>query len=123
MEDRRGQSSGPLGGGGFPIPMGAGGGGLGLIILVVLALLFGGNIVGGGGSSGPLNPGGIDETVTQADSGTQPGTQTGTFVLPDDKKLTGIRDLTFSLADANGTKLSNREATVKVYDVLLAGRR
>jgi hypothetical protein len=53
----------------------------------------------------------------------QPGTQTGTFVLPDDKKLTGIRDLTFSLADANGTKLSNREATVKVYDVLLAGRR
>jgi uncharacterized protein len=78
MEDRRGQSSGPLGGGGFPIPMGAGGGGLGLIILVVLALLFGGNIVGGGGSSGPLNPGGIDETVPQADSGTQPGTQTGT---------------------------------------------
>jgi predicted metalloprotease len=78
MEDRRGQSGGPLGGGGFPIPMGAGGGGLGLIILVVLALLFGGNIVGGGGSSGPLNPGGIDETVPQADSGTQPGTQTGT---------------------------------------------
>ena len=54
MEDRRGQSSGPLGGGGFPIPMGAGGGGLGLIIIVVLALLFGGNIFGGGGSSGPL---------------------------------------------------------------------
>ena len=76
MEDRRGQSSGPLGGGGFPIPMGAGGGGLGLIIIVVLALLFGGNIFGGGGSSGPLDPGGVDQTVPQADPGSQPGTET-----------------------------------------------
>jgi predicted metalloprotease len=70
MEDRRGQSS-PLGRGGIPIPMGAGGGGLGLIIIVVLALLFGGNIFGGGGSGGPLNPGGIDETVPQANPGSQ----------------------------------------------------
>ena len=70
MEDRRGQSS-PLGGGGIPIPIGAGGGGLGLIIIVVLALLFGGNIFGGGGSGGPLNPGGIDETVPQANPGSQ----------------------------------------------------
>jgi predicted metalloprotease len=69
MEDRRGQSS-PLGGGGIPIPIGAGGGGIGLIIIVVLALLFGGNIFGGG-SGGPLNPGGIDETVPQANPGSQ----------------------------------------------------
>ena len=74
MEDRRGQG-GPLGGGGlpFPIPMGKAGGGIGgLIVLVVLALLFGGNITGGGGSSGPLDPGGIDEPVPQAPSGSQP---------------------------------------------------
>ena len=58
-----------------------------------------------------------------SDVALQPGTQTGTFVLPDDKTLTGRRDLTFALADATGTKLPNREATVKVYDVLLAGRR
>jgi uncharacterized protein len=74
MEDRRGQATGPLGGGGlpFPIPTGKAGGGVGLLILVVLALLFGGNIIGGGGSSGPLNPGGVDETVPQAPSGSQP---------------------------------------------------
>ena len=49
IEDRRGQSSGPFGGGGgIPIPMGVGGGGIGLIVIVVLALLFGGNILGGG---------------------------------------------------------------------------
>ena len=75
MEDRRGQSGG-VGGGGlpFPIPMGKAGGGIGgLIVIVVLALLFGGNIVGGGDSSGPLNPGGVDETVPQAPSGSQPG--------------------------------------------------
>ena len=73
IEDRRGQSSGPLGGGGFPIPMGVGGGGLGVIVLVVLALLFGGNILGGGGGGGPLSPGGMDETVPPASSGTAPG--------------------------------------------------
>ena len=33
IEDRRGQSSGGLGGGGLPIPMGVGGGGLGLVIV------------------------------------------------------------------------------------------
>ena len=57
----------------FPIPVGQGGGGLGLIVIVVLALLFGGNIFGGGGSSGPLDPGGVDETVPPARSGSQPG--------------------------------------------------
>jgi len=39
IEDRRGQSSGPLGGGGLPIPMGVGGGGLGLVIVVGLTVL------------------------------------------------------------------------------------
>ena len=77
IEDRRGQSSGPLGGGGLPIPMGVGGGGIGLILIVVLALLFGGNILGGGDGGGPLSPGGIDETVPPASSGAQPGTTTG----------------------------------------------
>jgi len=73
IEDRRGQSSGPFGGGGgIPIPMGVGGGGIGLILIVVLALLFGGNILGGGGG-GPLSPGGIDETVPPASSGSAPG--------------------------------------------------
>ena len=73
IEDRRGQSSGGLGGGGLPIPMGVGGGGLGLIIVVVLALLFGGNILGGGDGGGPLSPGGVDETVPSAPSGAAPG--------------------------------------------------
>ncbi len=67
IEDRRGQSSGPIGGG-LPIPMGVGGGGLGLIVLVVVALLFGGDILGGGGG-GPLSPGGIDQTVPPASPG------------------------------------------------------
>jgi hypothetical protein len=48
---------------------------------------------------------------------------TGTIVLPDDKTLTGRRDLTFMLVDANGAPLTNVEATVKVYGVTLAGRR
>ena len=88
MEDRRGQSGGSLGPGGFPIPMGKGvGGGLGVIILVVLALLFGGNITGGGSGSGPLSPGGIDETAPQADPGSQPGTGT-----------TATKDQTFEFA-------------------------
>src|SRR5262245_48180800 len=73
MEDRRGQSS-PLGGGGLPTPIGKAGGGIGGLILIVgLALLFGGNITGGGGSSGPLDPGGVDEPVPEAPSGSQPG--------------------------------------------------
>jgi predicted metalloprotease len=67
MEDRRGQGS-PFGGG-LPIPMGKAGGGIGgLILIVVLALLFGGNITGGG-SSGPLDTGGVDEPVPQGSSG------------------------------------------------------
>jgi predicted metalloprotease len=71
MEDRRGQQS-PLGGG-LPIPMGTAGGGIGgLILSVVLALLFGGNITGGGGS-GPLDPGGVDEPVPQGSSDTASG--------------------------------------------------
>jgi predicted metalloprotease len=73
IEDRRGQSSGGLGGGGLPIPMGVGGGGIGLVIVVVLALLFGGNILGGGSDGGPLSPGGVDETVPSAPSGAAPG--------------------------------------------------
>jgi len=64
MEDRRGQSSSPFGGG-LPIPMGKAGGGIGgLILIVVLALVFGGNITGGG-SSGPLDTGGVDDPVPQ----------------------------------------------------------
>ena len=74
IEDRRGQSRGPFGGGGgLPIPMGVGGGGLGLIVLVVLALLFGGDVLGGGSGGGPLSPGGVDETVPSASPGTAPG--------------------------------------------------
>jgi predicted metalloprotease len=75
IEDRRGQSTGPLGGGGLPIPMGVGGGGIGLIVLVVVALLFGGNVLGGGDGGGSLSPGGIDETVPPASSGAAPGDQ------------------------------------------------
>ena len=72
MEDRRGQGGGSLGGGGLPIPMGKGAGGLGLILVVVLALLFGGNIVGGGSDSG-FSPGGLD-TAPPAGQGAAPGT-------------------------------------------------
>jgi uncharacterized protein len=71
MEDRRGQGGG-LGGGGLPIPMGKGAGGLGIILAVVLALLFGGNIVGGGSDSG-FSPGGLD-TAPPAEQGSAPGT-------------------------------------------------
>jgi hypothetical protein len=45
------------------------------------------------------------------------------LTLPDDKMLTGKRDLTFVLVRPDGTRLANREARVTVYDVLLAGRR
>jgi hypothetical protein len=47
----------------------------------------------------------------------------GVLTLPDDKMLTGKRDLTFVLERADGTRLANREARVTVYGVLLAGRR
>jgi predicted metalloprotease len=73
MEDRRGQ--GGLGGGGLPIPVGKAGGGLGLIVLVALALLFGGNVLGGGGADSGLSPG-LDETVPSASSGSEPGSTT-----------------------------------------------
>ena len=77
MEDRRGQ--GGLGGGSveaaFPIPVGKAGGGLGLIVLVALALLFGGNVLGGGGADSGLSPG-LDETVPSASSGSEPGSTT-----------------------------------------------
>jgi hypothetical protein len=88
MEDRRGRSSGPFGGGGIPIPMGKGAGGLGLIVLVALALLFGGNILGGGSESGPLNPGGVDETAPPAEPGAEPSTGT----------TGGTKDETFEFA-------------------------
>jgi CHRD domain len=48
---------------------------------------------------------------------------TGLFTLPDDKLLTGKRDLSFVLVRSDGTRLANSEARVTVYDVLLAGRR
>ncbi len=86
MEDRRGQSSGPYGGGGglpFPIPAGKAGGGLGLIILLAVVLLFGGNVLGGGDGGGPLSPGGVDETVPQAPAGSQP-TNSGSGGAGDD---------------------------------------
>ena len=44
-------------------------------------------------------------------------------VLPDDKLLSGRRDLTFVLVSADGTQLANREARATVYGVVLAGRR
>jgi len=76
VEDRRGQSGGSFGrgggGGGLPIPMGVGGGGIGLVVIVVLALLFGGNILGGGGG-GALSPGAIDGASPPASSGAAPG--------------------------------------------------
>ncbi len=85
MEDRRGQSSGPLGGGGmpFPLPTGKMGGGLGLIILVVVALLFGGNIVGGGGDAGPLDPGSVDQPAPQAPAGGSQPTGSGEGTIKD----------------------------------------
>ena len=61
-----------MGGGGLPIPMGKAGGGLGAILLVVIvALLFGGNVIGGGSDSG-LSPGGFDPGPA-AGSNAQPG--------------------------------------------------
>jgi hypothetical protein len=45
------------------------------------------------------------------------------LTLPDDKVLTGVRDLTFVLERADGSRPANREARVTVYGVLLAGRR
>ena len=72
MEDRRGQGGGGLGGGGLPIPMGKGAGGLGIILAIVVALLFGGNIVGGGSDSG-FSPGGGLQPAQPADQGPAPG--------------------------------------------------
>ena len=70
VQDRRGQ--GGTMGGGLPIPMGKAGGGLGAILLVVIAaLLFGGNVIGGGSDSG-LSPGGFDPGPA-AGSNAQPG--------------------------------------------------
>ena len=49
IEDRRGQSSGRLGGGGLPIPMGVGGGGLGYYVVAGFsqAQLFGKGLAAG----------------------------------------------------------------------------
>jgi hypothetical protein len=47
----------------------------------------------------------------------------GVAYLPDDKMLTGKRDLTFALTQPDGTLVANRESRVTVFDVLLAGRR
>ena len=78
MEDRRGQGSGGLGGGGIPIPMGKGAGGLGIILAIVVALLFGGNIVGGGSDSG-FSPGGGFEPAPSAGQGSTPGSDDDTL--------------------------------------------
>ena len=77
MEDRRGQS-GPLGGGGIPIPMGKGAGGIGVILAIVVALLFGGNILGGGSDSG-FSPGGGFEPVPSAGQGSTAGSEDDTL--------------------------------------------
>ena len=69
MEDRRRQGGGM--GGGLPIPMGKAGGGLGVIIAIVAALLFGGNIVGGGSDSG-LSPGSGLQPASPAGQGASP---------------------------------------------------
>ena len=69
MEDRRGQ--GGFGGGGIPIPIGTGAGGLGVILAVVLALVFGGNIFGGGDGGG-LSPGSGLQPAPPADQGSTP---------------------------------------------------
>ena len=45
------------------------------------------------------------------------------LTLPDDKVLTGKRDLTFVLVRPDGWRPANREARATVYGVLLAGRR
>jgi len=69
----------------------------------------------GEGDSAPVQV--QTKTATGADSAV------GTFTIADDKKLSGRRDLSFSLTDSSGKALGNVEATVKVYNVLLAGRR
>jgi hypothetical protein len=54
------------------------------------------------------------------------GTTTRTprmLILPDDKRLTGKRDLTFVLVRPDGSRPANRESRARVYGVLLAGRR
>ncbi len=78
MEDRRGQSGGGLGGGGIPIPMGKGAGGIGVILAIVVALLFGGNILGGGSDSG-FSPGGGFEPVPSAGQGSTAGSEDDTL--------------------------------------------
>jgi predicted metalloprotease len=69
MEDRRGQ--GGFGGGGLPIPMGKGAGGLGVILALVLALVFGGDIIGGDGSGG-LSPSSGLQPAPPAEQGSTP---------------------------------------------------
>ena len=71
-----------------------------------------------GTGAGQVVATGEGQPVARAQSG-----PAGTIVLPDDKRLTGRRDLTFTLVDANGAPLTNVEATVRVYGVTLAGRR
>ena len=65
-----------------------------------------------GTGAGQVVATGEGQPVARAQSG-----PAGTIVLPDDKRLTGRRDLTFTLVDANGAPLTNVEATVRVYSV------
>jgi hypothetical protein len=51
------------------------------------------------------------------------GPDASSVTLPDDKMLTGRRNLTFALADSSGQPLTNVESRVQVYSVTLAGRR
>ena len=75
VEDRRGQGGGMLGGGGLPIPMGKGAGGLGVLLFVIVALLFGGNVLGGGSGDSGFSPGGGFEPAPTAGTGEQPTTE------------------------------------------------
>jgi hypothetical protein len=49
--------------------------------------------------------------------------QSGVAELPDDKRLPGRKDLTFQLARADHTLLSNPEAIVTIRELVIEGRR
>ena len=49
--------------------------------------------------------------------------QSGIAILPDDKRIPGVKDLTFHLADANNKLLPNPEAKVTFKNLIIQGRR
>lgn len=71
----------------------------------------------------PVGPGAGGITLLAAGREYRLQLGSGVLTLPDDKMLTGKRDLTFVLVRPDGTQLANREARVTVYGVVLAGRR